>query len=225
VSEGCEETPLGNPFDEPEIAARYEEWYQGRGAAADRLEKLLLGELLLSFPHSRALLEAGCGTGHFTRWFERQGLSTMGADLSAAMLAEARRLGSRALVRANALALPFADRSFDVVALITTLEFLSDPGRVLSECTRVARQGLLVGALNRWSVYGLRRRRDASSVWRQARWFGPYELRRLLLHSAGRRARRVRWRSISWTLAPRERLLRIPYGDFIGFALELLPNG
>jgi SAM-dependent methyltransferase len=149
----------------------------------------------------------------------------MGVDLSAAMLAEARRLGSPSLVRANALALPFADRSFDLVSVITTLEFLTDPRRVLSECIRVARQGLLVGALNRWSVYALRRRHDTSSVWRRARWRGPYETRRLLLRSAGRRARDVRWRAISWSLPPRGRPLRIPYGDFIGLALELWPNG
>ena len=214
-----------NPFSDPDVAAHYEDWYRGPGAVADRLEKRLLGEQLrVSFPDSRTLLEVGCGTGHFVRWFEEQGLSTVGVDPSAAMLDEAKRLGGGRLVRANACALPFADRTFDLVALIATLEFLADPARAIKEVVRVARRGVLVGALNRWSVYALRRRFGARSVWRQARFFGPYHIQQLLLRAAGRRARNVRWRAVSWSLPPKEKLLRIPYADFIGVALELSPN-
>jgi ubiquinone/menaquinone biosynthesis C-methylase UbiE len=224
VHDGSEKAFSANPFDEPGVAARYEAWYRGPGAVADRLEKLLLEELLLSFPNRRTLLEVGCGTGHFTRWLGRRGLSTFGVDLSDSMLAEARRLGSEALVRADARALPFADRSFDLVALIATLEFSAEPRRALRECIRVARQGVIVGAFNRWSIYALKRRLGASSLWRRARFFGPYQMRRRIVQTAGHRARRVRWRAVSWSLPPRERPLGIPYGDFLGFTVELSPN-
>jgi ubiquinone/menaquinone biosynthesis C-methylase UbiE len=213
-----------NPFSDPDFAAHYEDWYRGPGAVADRLEKRLLAELLVSFPDRRTLLEVGCGTGHFARWFEQQGLATVGVDSSAAMLDEARRLGRGLLVQADACALPFADRTFDLVTLIATLEFLADPARALKEVVRVARHGLLVGTFNRWSVYALRRRLSSSCVWRRARFFGPYQVQRLLLRAAGRRARNVRWRAVSWSLPPREKSLRIPYGDFVGVALELSPN-
>lgn len=221
---GREEAFGRNPFDEIGVAARYEEWYRGPGAIADGMEKLVLGELLASFSKLGTLLEVGCGTGHFTRWFEQQGFSSMGVDRSAAMLAEARRLDGAGLVRADALALPFADRSFDLVALIATVEFLAEPVPSLQECVRVARHGLVVGAFNRWSVHASRRRLRSSSIWRRARWFGPYEMRRLLVQAAGRRARGVRRRAISWSLPPRGRPLSVPYADFLGYALELSPN-
>jgi len=35
-----------NPFDEPALAGRYEQWYAGKGRRAEVLEKELLGKLL-----------------------------------------------------------------------------------------------------------------------------------------------------------------------------------
>ena len=83
-----------NPFTNPTIAAGYEAWYETSGCRADRLEKALLKRLLTGFSRARTLLEVGCGTGHFTRWFDERGLQAMGLDLSSPMLAEAVRLGS-----------------------------------------------------------------------------------------------------------------------------------
>ena len=207
-----------NPFDDPDVATRYEAWYLGPGVSADRLEKTVLEELL---PDGRTLLEVGCGTGHFTRWFEERGLSTVGLDASAAMLAEARLEGSKLLVRADAGALPFPAGSFDIVALITALEFVPDPERALAEAVRVARRGLVVGTLNRFGLYGVRRRLEASPLWRRARWLGPHDVRKLLRRAAGSRARGLEWCSVSWTLplcgVPR----RFPFGDFVGFAVKL----
>jgi ubiquinone/menaquinone biosynthesis C-methylase UbiE len=152
VSEGA------NPFDDPGVAARYEEWYVGPGASADRVEKDLLSKALETFPERKTLLEVGCGSGHFTRWFRDRGLATIGVDLSRTMLAEARHLGTSACVLADASALPFADRSFDLVALVATLEFLPAPERALRDAVRVARDGLVLGTFNRHSVHALRRR-------------------------------------------------------------------
>ncbi len=65
-----------NPFTDADIAARHVPWYRGRGRRADRPEKKLLRHLLGNFPASASLLEVGCGTGHFTLWFEEQGTSS-----------------------------------------------------------------------------------------------------------------------------------------------------
>jgi len=81
-----------NPFDDLEVAARYEDWYLGPGASADRLEKELLSKVLETFLERETLLEVGCGTGHFVRWFGDQGLATVGVDVSTTMLAEAELL-------------------------------------------------------------------------------------------------------------------------------------
>jgi len=151
---------IANPFTNPTIVAGYEAWYETSGRRADRLEKALLKRLLAGFSRARTLLEVGCGTGHFTRWFGEQGLQAMGLDLSAPMLAEAVRLGGQLYVQGDALALPFRAEAFDLVALITTLEFVTDPVQVLSEATRVARHGLILGVLNRQSLLAWRRKRE-----------------------------------------------------------------
>jgi Zn-dependent protease len=79
----------GNPFAESAVVSGYEAWYENTGRRADRLEKALLKQLLARFPQASSILEVGCGTGHFTRWFEELGLQTAGLDLSLSMLAEA----------------------------------------------------------------------------------------------------------------------------------------
>ena len=141
-----------NLFDEPSLAQYYEQWYEvGEGHRADLLEKELLGELLGGFSNVQSLLEIGCGTGHFTRYFAAFFPSVVGLDISSAMLQEARRLNADRRMpyfMGDALHLPFSDASFDVVAFITTLEFLNKPQQALKEVGRVARQGLLLGVFN-----------------------------------------------------------------------------
>ena len=57
-----------------DAAAHYEAWYETAGRRADRLEKALFKQLMTGFPHAHTLLEIGCGTGHFARWFGELGL-------------------------------------------------------------------------------------------------------------------------------------------------------
>jgi SAM-dependent methyltransferase len=209
-----------NPFDNPRVAGRYEQWYSGAGRRIDALEKALLGQLLASFPDARTVLDVGCGTGHFTRWMAEQGLDAVGLDVSDPMLNEARRHDGVSYMNGDALALPLADRSRDLVALITTLEFVSDPERALAEAVRVARQGILLGVLNRYSLLALRRRLSGEFLWRGARFFGPGELADLARAAAGRRMCSVRWRTTVWPL-PGVRDLRLPWGGFIGMAVKL----
>jgi ubiquinone/menaquinone biosynthesis C-methylase UbiE len=208
-----------NPFANPAIVAGYEAWYETTGRQADRLEKALLKRLLAGFPEVRTLLEVGCGTGHFTRWFSEQGLQVTGLDLSPPMLAEAARLRSPPCVRGDALALPFPGGAFDVVALITTLEFVADPVQVLVEAARVTRQGLILGVLNRQSLLAWRLRRSGQTLWRTARFYTPVELVRLVQRTAAGKRVKVVWRTTLWPVWPGE--LPLPWGGFIGMAVRL----
>ena len=208
-----------NPFDEPALASRYEDWYSGEGRRADILEKDLLGKLLRLFPNARSVLEVGCGTGHFTRWMAEKGLDAVGVDISEPMLNEARWLGGPKYLPGDAHSLPFADRSRDVTALITTLEFVADPARALAEAVRVARQGVLLGVLNRWSLLTARYRFSGKAMWRSARFFGPGELAKLARGAAGRRTATVVWRTTLWPI-PGVRDLPLPWGGFIGMAIQ-----
>ena len=208
-------------FDE-DVAAHYEAWYEmPEGRRADELEKAVLDHLLQTFARPGSVLEIGCGTAHFTRWLGEQGLAAVGLDFSAAMLAQAQALEGTPLVRGDAYRLPFADGAFGLAVLVTTLEFLERPQEALAEALRVARCGVVLGVLNRWSVLGLQRRLVGlfrPTVYDTARFYGVGELKRLLWSIAGEQACVV-WRS---TLFPRCWLwprARLPWGGFIGMAL------
>jgi ubiquinone/menaquinone biosynthesis C-methylase UbiE len=211
---------FANPFTDPTIVTGYEAWYETSGRRADRLEKALLNRLLVGFSRARTLLEVGCGTGHFTRWFGEQGLQVMGLDLSLPMLAETIRLGSPPCVLGDALALPFLDGAFDLVALITTLEFVTDPIQALSEAIRVAQHGLILGVLNRQSLLAWRRERSGEALWQMARFFTPTELVRLVQQAATGKRVRILWRTTLWPGWPGE--LPLPWGGFIGMAVSMV---
>ena len=208
-----------NPFAVPAVVAGYERWYETTGRRADRLEKVLLGRLLGRLPGTREVLEVGCGTGHFTRWMTSRGLQVVGLDLSRPMLREAGRLGTRGCVEGSAIDLPFPDRSFDAVALITTLEFVEDPVAALAEALRVTRGGLILGVLNRRSRLGRRLKGEGGDVWGAANLFTPGELEQAVRDAlAGRRADCFR-RTTLWPHWPYA--LPLPWGGFIGMAVRL----
>jgi ubiquinone/menaquinone biosynthesis C-methylase UbiE len=136
------------------------------------------------------------------------------------MLAEAVRLVSPPCVRGDALALPFLSEAFDLVALITTLEFLPDPAKALAEALRVARHGLILGVLNRQSLLGRHLKSEGGPVWDTAYFFTPGELTQLVqCAAAGRRVRTV-WQTTLWPVWPGA--LPLPWGGFIGLAVQVL---
>ncbi|MEJ2709718.1 MAG: class I SAM-dependent methyltransferase [Anaerolineales bacterium] len=165
------------------------------------------------------ILEVGCGTGHFTRWFSDMGMKAIGLDLSLPMLEEARNLGGPVYLQGDALMLPTSSKSFDLVALITTLEFLSDLNPALAEACRVARKGLVLGVLNAQSRVGRKYKREGGPIWEMARFFTPDELKRMILEITGEGVRII-WRTTLWQFWPGA--LPLPWGGFIGMAVKFL---
>lgn len=208
-------------------ATRYEAWYATRrGSRVERSERALLAWLLRRFPRRCRVLEIGCGTGHFTHWLAALGFVAIGLDRSPAMVREARgRLDPSRLVLGDAHRLPLRDRAVDLVLLVTTLEFLESPRLSVGECFRVAERGLVLVVLNRWSVGALSRRWGTQSrgdLLGHARDLSLPGLRDLLTEAAGDRLRSLDWRS---ALLPRpfdRRITRLPLGDVIGVAAELV---
>jgi SAM-dependent methyltransferase len=88
-------------------------------------------------------LDAGCGTGFQSALLDELGWRTHGIDVSAGLLAVARRrLSHAALALASIEALPYPDARFDaVVCCGSTLSFVDDPARALAELGRVLRPG------------------------------------------------------------------------------------
>jgi len=87
------------------------------------------------------VLDVGCGNG-WTTWLLRSaGYAAHGTDLHCRRL-EAKCLDSSLpYTQADVQKLPFADSSFDAVAMYEVLEHVPDPGRALSESLRVVRPG------------------------------------------------------------------------------------
>jgi ubiquinone/menaquinone biosynthesis C-methylase UbiE len=70
------------------MAARYESWYDTpRGRRFDAAQKDAVSRLLPVPEPGQTLLEAGCGTGHWARFFAQCGYEVTGLDLSPEMIA------------------------------------------------------------------------------------------------------------------------------------------
>lgn len=211
-------------FDE-RVARDYEQWYeQGFGRFAARQEEALLHRQLQGFPGATSLLEVGCGTGHFTRWFAQLGLHVVGLDASPAMLKQARLRNGTSYLLGDARALPFEDQQFDLVALITTLEFVADPIQVLREAMRVARKGLLLGVLNRSSLLEylrlLQGQRPVGVLARTHR-LSVEKLTRCVRQAAGTRAVRLRWRTALFPGRFPPWAVWLPWGEYLGMSVYL----
>jgi SAM-dependent methyltransferase len=88
------------------------------------------------------VLDVAGGDGYWASRARAHGARAVAVDISGAKLARGRRLAaSPALIRADALALPFADASFDRVMSICAIEHFEDGGRALDEMARVLAPG------------------------------------------------------------------------------------
>ena len=220
-----------------ETARRYDAWFQTEvGAFALKREMRLLERMTAAWPRrGQRLVEIGCGTGVFLEVLHHSGFDVTGLDASPDMLEQARgRLGGRAdLHLGDAGHLPFDDKQFDFAVLLTVLEFCPDPALVLQEAARVARKAVLVGFLNRCSLYGL-----SSKLWpgstgkllRNVCWFTPWGLTGLVRQSLGPRPLRLgsvligpksTWRETSPLRQLNSLMLPVPVGAICACAVNL----
>jgi len=88
------------------------------------------------------LLDVGCGTGQSRQVYAERAGGYVGIDLSLEALSRARRKApSERWSQADAMRLPFADGSMDVVAFSSVLHHIPDPAPALREARRVLKPG------------------------------------------------------------------------------------
>jgi SAM-dependent methyltransferase len=121
----------------------------------------LAGEVFLDWLKPAAGLrwiDVGCGNGAFTELLtercapkEIQGVDPSDAQLD---FARARHTAGVAHFRlGDAMALPFADRSFDAAAMALVIFFVPDPPEAVAEMARVVRPGGLIASYA-WDIEG-----------------------------------------------------------------------
>ena len=98
----------------------------------------IMGQMVLSTPKRSTALDVGCGPGLVMELFSPL-MDIVGVDIDPAMVRRARGRGLRAVV-GDALQLPFADRSIDVVYCSFTLMWVGDAEKAVEEMARVARR-------------------------------------------------------------------------------------
>jgi len=169
-------------FDEwPE---KYDRWFETPiGGLVRHYESRLINDMLQPGAGER-ILDAGCGTGVFTRDLLDAGAEVTGLELSFPML---RRAGSKAagyhfrMVQGDLRRLPFDENSFDKVVSVTAIEFVEDAKGAMGELFRVTRPGgwIVVASLNSLSPWAVRRKADAGTghtIFRHAKFRSPDEM-------------------------------------------------
>jgi ubiquinone/menaquinone biosynthesis C-methylase UbiE len=151
-------------FDEwPE---KYDQWFTTPiGSLVRKYESELILNFLNPAP-GEMILDAGCGTGVFTRDIITSGSQVIGLDISFPMLRRAREKSGGVRfhpIWGDISTLPFREESFDKVVSITALEFISEAKSAVAELFRVARRGgvVVVATLNSSSPWAARRREEA----------------------------------------------------------------
>ena len=174
-------------FDFDLLADSYDDWYAGRrGGMYDRLEKKLIADFLPANTEGKQLLEIGCGTGHWSRFFSEYGFEVTGLDISERMINAAlqKNIANVSFLTVDGHLLPFDNDSFDLTAAITTLEFVLDAEAVLLEMIRCTRKPgrILLGVLNGLSKVNRQRQTKGSpeNPYAAARLFSPVELKESL---------------------------------------------
>jgi ubiquinone/menaquinone biosynthesis C-methylase UbiE len=116
------------------------------------LDRALLACLIEQAERGVPVADIGCGPGHVSAWLARYGMTAVGIDLSAGMLAVGRREYPEVEFReGDFLALPAKDGEFGAVIALYSIIHLEpgDLGRAFKEIHRVLRpSGLLLVAFH-----------------------------------------------------------------------------
>lgn len=136
-----------------ETAPKYEAMHAREGDGDAFNQKLI--ESILRMVGAASILDVGTATGyrlHDLR-FALPNAFICGVEPVDELIGVAKRndvLSSSSLVRGTGLALPFADKSFDVVCEFAMLHHVAKPEVVVKEMLRVARKAVIISDSNRF---------------------------------------------------------------------------
>ncbi|NLB62860.1 MAG: methyltransferase domain-containing protein [Fibrobacter sp.] len=211
-------------FFNREYTDRYEDYYEGPYKEAERDQKSVLEQLIKADERVEDILEFGCGTTRFTRWWPDIGLESTGGDISPFMLSQALYRFDGDLVMADSHHLPFKDQSYDAVGFITTFEYYKDPVQVLQEAARVAKYGIIMGMMNRNTPKIIRRRAQQAvgknQYYNTATFYTPRTLRKIIDKALQGRKYTLKWHCTGLPKWFPIKKWDVPVGDFFGMYIQ-----
>jgi len=155
-------------------AGKYDEWYD-KNPLIYQSELEAVKELL---PKGGNGLEVGVGSGRFAGTLKIK----LGLDPSSAMGKLARKRGIK-FIQGVAESLPFPDREFDFILMVTTICFLDDLEKALLEANRVLKPdgSIIIGFIDAESPLGhfYQEHKGESTFYREARF---YTVKEVILH-------------------------------------------
>lgn len=92
----------------------------------------------------KTVLDVGCGMGNLVEALKRIGVNACGIEVSDYALSQVPRTLRPVCQKGDVLAIPFRDKTFDVVTTVNVLEHIEtkDLDQALSSCERLARLGI-----------------------------------------------------------------------------------
>ncbi len=128
-----------------QTASSYEQDFSTKGIRSGPSEQRLqsaLKEFSETYPSGK-YLDIGCGTGRMLQYGKQLFATAIGLDITPAMLEQAAKR-NLAVVLGNAYRMPFADETFDVITIFSTLHHMPDPENIVIEALRVLKHGGLL---------------------------------------------------------------------------------
>jgi ubiquinone/menaquinone biosynthesis C-methylase UbiE len=103
--------------------------------------KVFYNELLIDDLNGKKLLDAGCGTGWFSKVAYERGAIVTSMDLGENLLAQVIKKCDSVRVVGSILEIPFPENTFDYVVSSEVIEHTPDPFKAIQEMFRVLKPG------------------------------------------------------------------------------------
>ncbi len=226
---------MGTIFDFKDAQA-YSQWMDDPwNKLAVDIESRLMMEMLAPLKTDSVLSVGGCAGSRLTPFVE-MGINMTAIDPSPYMLdLLSQDYGNRIeLYRGHFEDLPFEDNSFNHACLVTTLEFVDNPEKVIAEACRVAKDRLFIGFFNRYAIKGVQRRVSGmfrKTIFNRASFFSIWELKKYVRSVAGDVP--IAWRTVGQLpdtkgffkgkIEQSRVIQRFPFGAFAGMVVTLVP--
>ena len=148
-------SPQDNPKDRgryyESISREWDSWMDAQ-ELRKRLRIVFERQLAREEVQGRRVLDAGCGTGHFSRVLSGWGAELVSLDVGEGLLSEVLKKCRTRAVEGTVLDLPFSDGEFEIVLCTEVIEHTPDPRAAVAELCRVLAPGgtLLLTVPNRF---------------------------------------------------------------------------